>query len=90
MRGRKLHQICCLRKENTTADEVSDATRFVRQTFERLIREYPRATDAQLLKLLARAARADNELKDAAFAWTGPDMIRKLRARVRRPLRKSR
>ena len=38
------------------ADEVSDATRLVRQTFERLIKEYPRATDAQLLKLLARAA----------------------------------
>jgi hypothetical protein len=72
------------------ADEVSDATRLVRQTFEPLIREYPRATDAQLLKLVARAARADDELKDAALAWTGPDMIRKLRARVRRPVRKSR
>jgi len=71
------------------ADEVSDATRLVRQTFERLIREYPRATDAQLSNCW-RAARADGELKDAAFAWTGPDMICKLRARVRRPLRKSR
>jgi hypothetical protein len=69
-------------------DKMSDAARLVRQTVERLIKEYPSATDAQLLILLARAARADDELKDAAFEWTTGDMIR--RPRARRPLRKSR
>ena len=62
-------------------DEVSDATGLVRQTFERLIKKYPRATDRQLLKLLKLAARADDELKDAAFEWITWD---------RRPLKKSR
>jgi hypothetical protein len=69
-------------------DKMFDAARLVRQTVERLIKEYPRATDAQLLILLARAARADDELKDAAFEWTNGDLIR--RPRARRPLRKSR
>jgi hypothetical protein len=69
-------------------NKMSDATRLVRQTFERLMKEYPRATDAQLLILLARAARADDELKDAAFEWTNGDLI--CRSRARRPLRKSR
>ena len=50
-------------------DEVSDATRLVRQTSERFIKEYHRATDRQLLKLLKLAARANDELKDAAFEW---------------------
>ena len=36
---------------------MSDATRLVRQTFERLVKAHPRAYDAQLLKLLKRAAR---------------------------------
>jgi hypothetical protein len=67
---------------------MSDATRLVRQTFERLIKEYPRASDAQLLIFLARAARADDELEDADFEWTNGDLIR--RPRARRPLRKSR
>jgi hypothetical protein len=71
-------------------NEMSDATRLVRQTLERLIEEFPGATDAQLLILLARAARADDELKDAAVEWTSRDLIRTLKARVRRPLRKSR
>jgi hypothetical protein len=69
-------------------DKMFDAARLVRQTVERLIKEYPRATDAQLRILLARAARADDELKDAAFEWTNGDMIR--RPRARRSLRKSR
>jgi hypothetical protein len=36
-RGPTRSRICCLREENTMTDEVSDATRLVRQTFERLI-----------------------------------------------------
>ena len=71
-------------------DEVSDATRLVRQTFEWLVKQYPGATDTQLLRLLARASRTDDELKQAAFEWTSRDLIRKLRARGRGPLRKSR
>ena len=59
-----------LRSEITMTDKMSNAARLVRQTFERLIKEYPRATDAQLLILLARAARADDQLKNAAFEWT--------------------
>ena len=69
-------------------DEVSDATRLVRQTFEWLIKQYPGATDTQLLRLLAHASRADDELKQTAFEWTSRDLIRKLRARGRGPLRK--
>jgi hypothetical protein len=76
--------------ENTMTDEVSDTTRLVRQTFERLIKEYPAATDRRLLKLLKLAARTDDELKGAAFEWTNWDRFRKLRARVRRPLKTTR
>ena len=70
-------------------DEVSDTTRLVRQT-ERLIKEYPGATDRQLLKLLKLAARTKDELKGAAFEWTNWDRFRKVRARVRRPLKTTR
>jgi hypothetical protein len=90
VRSRKRHQICCLRKENTMTDEVSDATRLVRQTFERLIEEHPGATNRQLLKLLKLAARADSELKEAAFEWTNWDRFRELSVRVRRPLKSTR
>ena len=72
------------------ADEMSDATRLVRQTFERLIKEFPGATDAQLLVLLERAARTDDELQSATFKWTGRDLIRRPRARKRRLLKNSR
>jgi hypothetical protein len=71
-------------------DEVSNSTKLVRQTFERLIKQYPGAADTQLLRLLARASRTDDEFKQAAFEWTSRDLIRKLRARGRGPLRKSR
>ena len=74
--------------QKSMTDKMSDAARLVRQTVERLIKEYPRATDAQLLILLARAARADDELEEAAFEWTNGGLIR--RPRARRPLRKSR
>jgi hypothetical protein len=49
---------------------MSDATRLVRQTLERLMKEYPHATDAQLRALLERAALADDELKDALDEWS--------------------
>jgi hypothetical protein len=67
---------------------MSDTTRLVRQTLERLIKEYPWATDTQLHTLLERAAQADDALQDAVFEWTNGDLIR--RPCVRRPLRKSR
>jgi hypothetical protein len=51
------------------ADDVPEATRLVRQTLEQLIKEYPWATDAQLLKLVEVAARADDELKEAVIEW---------------------
>jgi ribosomal 50S subunit-associated protein YjgA (DUF615 family) len=49
---------------------MSDATSLVRQTLERLMKEYPHATDAQLRTLLERAARVDDELKDALDEWS--------------------
>jgi hypothetical protein len=48
---------------------MSDPTRPVRQTVERLIKKYPEATDAHLRILLERAARVDEELKDALDQW---------------------
>jgi hypothetical protein len=59
--------------------EMPATPRLVRQTFERVVEEYPGASDAQLLKLMARAARADDELKEAALEWTSRDLLRKLR-----------
>jgi hypothetical protein len=53
-------------------NEISNATRLVRQTLEQLIEKYPEVTDTQRT-LLDRAAQADDELKDAIDEWSNQE-----------------